>query len=215
MKKTSKSKKMNKRGFSKIELLTMLGLIAVLLAIGAKLVMDNSKNYGAFKNLANNFAKDVANYKDRYTRPDNTYYLNDLIEKGYSEELKNPVKTSETCDKFESYVEIPETNNKKVTLKCGNYFVEGVQSEGYKVYKVSEWHDTKGETDNEEGVIYNYKVNDQIMLGEYVSSKAFIELYYIKTNSMILNPYDVNNFEGTELLIKSVYRTKELVKELK
>lgn len=215
MKKTSKSKKMNKRGFSKIELITMLGVMAVLIAIGVKLVMDNSKNYGAFKNLANNFAKDVARYKDAYTKVDNTYYLNDLIEKGYSEDLKNPINTSEYCDRYESYVEIPETNNKKVTLKCGNYFVEGTQSEGYKVYEVSEWKDTKGETDNDAGVVYNYKVGNQLMLGEYVTSKAFIELYYIKTSSLIANPYEVNNNSDTELQVKNVYRTKTLVKEIK
>ncbi len=213
--KRPQQKKINKRGFSKMEFITMLGVLAILIAIGVKLVSDNSKNYGGFKNLANNFAKDVAKYKDAYTRVDNTYYLYDLIQKGYSEELKNPINTSETCDKYDSYIVIESTNNKKVTLNCGNYFVEGTEQDGYKVYEVSEWHDTKQEGDTENNILYNYKKDGTIQLGEYVSSSAFIEWYYIKTNSLITSPSDVNNSAGTELVTKDVYRTKTLVKEIK
>lgn len=208
-------KKINRKGFSKIEVITVLGVLAVLIALGVKLVVDNSKNYGAFKNLANNFAKDVAKYKDRYPKADNTYYLNELIEKGYSEELKNPINTTETCDKYDSYVEIPETNNKKVTLNCGNYLVEGTQDSAYKVYEVTPWSETKQETDNDSNVLFNYKVGDQVMLGEYVSQKAFIGLYYSKTGAIIHNPYDLDKDPNVELLTKIVNRTKTLVKEIK
>ena len=104
-------KKIDNKGFSKIEFMTMFAVIAILLALGIKLVVDNSKNYGAFRNLANNFANSVARYKDQYPRDDNTYILNDLIEKGYSEELKNPIDTTEYCDRYESYVELSKKNN--------------------------------------------------------------------------------------------------------
>ncbi len=211
----SQQRRINKRGFSKIEFLTMLGVLAILIAVGVKLVADNSKNFGAFKNLANNFAKSVATYKDKYAKADNVYYLVELVNKGYSEELKNPIKPAESCDMYDSYVEIPETNNKKVTLNCGNYLVEGTQQEGYKVYEVSEWHETKEEGDNERNMIYNYKKDGALGIGEYVSAQAFVEHYYMNTKSVISSPYEVSNAPGVELLTKDVYRTKTLVKELK
>jgi hypothetical protein len=141
--------------------------------------------------------------------------LNELIAKGFSDELKNPINTSETCDKYDSYVELLDTNNKKVTLNCGNYYVEGTQGSTYKVYEVSEWHDTKQEGDNENSLLFNYKVNGALALGEYVSTKAFIEWYYVKTNSIITSPYDIDGSNGIEVVTKDVYRTKTLVKEIK
>ena len=211
----SQQKRINRRGFSKIEFITMLGVLAILIAVGVKLVADNSKNYGAFRNLANNFAKNVATYKDKYGKADNVYYLVELVNKGYSEELKNPINTSETCDMYDSYVEVPETNNKIVTLNCGDYLLEGTQQEGYRLYEVSEWHETKQEGDNDRNMIYNYKKDGALGLGEYVSAKAFVEYYYINTKSVISSPYEVSNASGVELLTKDVYRTKTLVKEFK
>ena len=216
MKKVSKrKKKINKRGFSKLELLTMLGVLAVLITIGAKLVIDNSKNVSGFKNVANNFANDVSKFKDQYPRTNNIYYLNELITKGFSEELKNPINSNETCDRYNTFVEIINSNTKKVTLNCGNYFVEGIQGTSYRVYEVSEWHDTKEENDNENQLLYNYKKNGQLVLGEYVSDKAFVEWYYVKEKNNITSPYDIENKDGMELLTKNAYRSKKIVKEIK
>ena len=208
-------KKISNKGFGKIELMTMLGLIAILLAIGAKMAVDSGKNYSAFKNLANTFANNVAMYKDRYPKDSNIYYLNEIIEKGYSGELKNPIDSKEECDKYDSYVEVPQPNNKKVKLTCGSYIVEGTQNQTYYVYEVTNWSDTKSEGANDTDVLYNYKENGEVMLNEYVSSRTLINLYFQKNDTLIASPFDLNSKEGVELLTKKVYREKTLVKELK
>ena len=84
-----------------------------------------------------------------------------------------------------------------------------------RLYEVSEWHETKQEGDNDRNMIYNYKKDGALGLGEYVSAKAFVEYYYINTKSVISSPYEVSNASGVELLTKDVYRTKTLVKEFK
>ena len=208
-------KKINNKGFSKIEFMTMFAVIAILTAIGVKLVSDNSKNYGAFKNLANSFANSVAKYKDRYPSPDNVYSLDEVIKRGFSEDLKNPIDTSEYCDRFESYVEIPQTNNKKVNLVCGDYFVEGTQNGTYKVYEVGEWTTEHGEEANDNNVAFNYSRDGKEVLDEYVTTRTFIEKFYEDTGNTISSPNEVNSVSGLKLLSKKVYRTKTLVKELK
>ena len=178
-------KKIGNKGFSKIEFMTMIAVIAILIALGVKLVADNSKNYGAFRNLANSFANNVARYKDQYPRDDNTYILDDLIEKGFSDELKNPIDTTEYCDRFESYVEVPEPNNKKVTLICGEYIVEGYQNSGYKVYEVTEWTTEKNNKSNDNNVLYNYTIDGNEVFGEYYTTRTFLEKYYEKNGELI------------------------------
>lgn len=208
-------KRLNKNGFGKIELITVLGLIAVLLAFGSKLALDTGKSYNGFKTVANNFANSVAMYKDYYTKDSNIYYLYEIIEKGYSTELSNPMSPSEYCDKYNSYIDMPQPNNKKVYLICGNYIVEGVQNKSYKVYEVGEWTDKRDEKTNDTNVLYNYKKNGETILDDYLSEKEFIQKYFEINNIVISSPFDIKNTEGTELLTKKVYRTKTLVKELK
>lgn len=208
-------KRINKKGFGKIELITSLGLIAVLLAIGSKLALDTGKSYNGFKTIANTFEKNVAMYKDYYDKIDNTYYLYELIEKGYSEELNNPMEPQEYCDKYNSFVVVPQPNEKQTTLVCGEYVLEGVQNVGYKLYEVTEWSEEKKGSDNERATIYNYKKNGEIVLEEYLPEVDFIQKYF-EINKVILdNPFEITNIEGEELLTKKVYRTKTLVKELK
>ena len=52
-------KRINKKGFSKIEFMGILGLLAILIAVGAKIALDTGKNYNGFKILANNFLDSV------------------------------------------------------------------------------------------------------------------------------------------------------------
>ena len=51
MKKTNK--KINKKAFSKAEFMVMLAAIAILIAIGSKLVLDNTKNYSSYNSFFN------------------------------------------------------------------------------------------------------------------------------------------------------------------
>ena len=208
-------KRINNKGFGKLELITSLGLIAVLLAIGSKLALDTGKSYGGFKTIANTFEKSVAMYKDYYDKVDNTYYLYELIEKGYIEELSNPMEPQEFCDKYNSFVVVPQPNEKQTTLVCGEYILEGVQSVGYKLYEVTSWSETKTNTDNERATIYNYKKNGEVVFDEYLPEVDFLQRYFEINKVMLDNPFDITNREGEELLTKKVYRTKTLIKELK
>ena len=208
-------KRINNKGFGRVELMIMLGVVAVLIAIGAKFAVDSGKNYSAFKTLANSFANNVSLYKDQFPKETNVYYLNDVIEKGFSAELKNPLDKTEYCDVYESYVEIPKTNNKKVRLLCGNYLLEGTQSKEYFVYEVTEWEDTREEGDNDSNVLYNYKKDGKLILDEYVSEQTFLALFFQNTNIAIRTPFDAEKIEEYEVVIKKVYREKTLLKELK
>ena len=93
-------------------------------------------------------------YKDRYPKDSNIYYLYEVQAKGYIDELKNPLKTTQECDVYDSYVEVPEPNNKKVYLTCGDYIVEGVQGKTYMVYEVGEWQDEQESDTNDNDTIY-------------------------------------------------------------
>lgn len=207
-------KEKNNRGFGKVEFMTILGLIAILIAIGSKMAVDTGKNYSAFKSTATNFLDAVAMYKDMYTKDSNIYYLNEVIEKGYSSEIKNPMDGTMNCDKYESYVEVPSPNNKKIHLECGEYVVEGSQNDGFKVYEVGKWKDKKENGDNDTNTIYNYKKDGVVALDKYVTERTFVQLYFEKNKSSIISPFDISGREGLELLTKNVYRTKTLVKEL-
>lgn len=204
-------KRINNKGFSKIELMTVLGVVAILIAIGAKMAVDTGKNYKSFKTLAVTFMNSVAIYKDKYTKNDNLYYLNELIEKGYSNELKNPNNTKEHCDKYESFVDATAPNDKKVYLVCGNYIVEGSQLSGYKVYEVTEWKEEKDSKDNETILLYNYREDEKVVFSEYYQEKTFIQKYFEKTKDLISTPFELKE----KLVTKNAYRQKTLLKEIK
>lgn len=209
-------KKTNNRGFGKVEIMAMLALIAILLAVGSKIVLDStSKNYNSFKTTANNFANQVSKYKDKYTKDSNIYYLYELIEKEFIEELHNPLSTGEYCDKYNSYVEVPAPNNKKVTLICGNYLIEGTQGQSYNVYELSDWSDTQTKETNDQDALYNYKKNGTLMLEDYQQKNEFLHSFYVNEGKKLSSPFSVNQEQGMELVHKQVYRTKTLVKEIK
>ena len=53
------------------------------------------------------------------------------------------------------------------------------------------------------------------MLDEYLTERDFIEKYFELNNIMLPSVAALENNEEVELLIKVLYRTKTLVKELK
>lgn len=204
-------KRINRNGFTKVELIAMLCALSALIALGVKLAVDSGKNYKAFRNLARTFSSSVALYKDKYYKEDNIYYLFELIDKGYSGELRNPLNTSETCDKYETYADIEENSNKKVILKCGSYLVIGAPYTGYRVYEITEWDFDKKYNDNDMTTVYNYKQDGKLVFSEYYVETEFIQKYFEKTHKMIESPFDIED----DLVVKNVYRRKILVKEIK
>ena len=204
-------KKINKNGFTKIELMTVLGLLAILIAFGAKMAVDSGKNYKGFKTVAVNFLNSVALYKDKYTKDSNIYYLYELVEKGYSEELKNPVNPQEYCDQYETYADATLPNNKTIVLVCGEYVVEGSQNNGFKVFEVTEWSEEKKEGDNDSFVVYNYREDGELVFPEYYPESTFLQKYFQKNKYAVSTPFAIKD----KLDTKMVYRKKTLVKDLK
>ena len=204
-------KRINNKGFGKIEIIGVLGLLAVLIAVGANMAVGTGKNYNNFKIITNQFLDNVALYKDRYTKNTSVYYLYELIEKGYSEEITNPIETSSTCDKYETYADIEVPNDKRVNIVCGSYIVTGSQQKGYKLYEVSEWSETKKEGYNDASALYNYRDEaGNLVFSEYYPETSFIQKYYEKNKIMIGSPFELKD----KLEMKSVYRKKSLVKDL-
>ena len=209
-------KKVNNNGFGKVELMAMLALIAILLAFGSKYVLDaTSNNYGSFKTLANRFANAVSLYKDEFPNDENTYYLHNVIERGFIESLKNPLDASQYCDEYKSFVEVPAPNNKIVTLSCGNYLVQGVQNQSYNVYEVGEWTETQTADAIDSDTLYNYKKNGTLVLDKKISKNDFLKAFYEKEGKNLSDPFSVNQEKDMSLELKHVYRTKTLLKEIK
>ena len=211
MKKTNK--KINKKAFSKVEFMIMLAFIAILISVGSKLALDSSKNYSTFKTAVNKFANAVSMYKDKAIIPKTEYSLYETEKAGFVEELKNPFDKSEACDKYESYVDITNPNKKNINLVCGEYLVEAVQGEKYKIYEIGEWSEEKEATSNDGNILYNYKIGSNLVLNEFVPEKTLLILYNENNKSNYNSISDLKN-SGVELATKMVYRHKKLLKEL-
>ena len=213
MKKTNKKKKnINKKGFSKAEFMIMLCALAILLAIGSKYALDNSKNYSAFKSLANKFGSAVARYKDQVLIPKNEYFLYEVEKNTDINELTSPFDKNVICDKYESSVILKEDDSKEIKLVCGDYVVEAIQSKSYKIYEVSEWTEESSEELNDGDVLYNYKENGNLVLSEYMTSKAFVQ-YINSVKGLNIDSVNDIKSDNRELVSKIVYRSKKLVKE--
>ena len=192
----------------------MLAAIAILIAIGSKLVLDNTKNYSTFKTVANNFANAVAKYKDVALIPREEYTLYETEKAGYIDELKNPFNKSQVCDKYESYVSVKDNSRKGIVLICGDYLVEGVQSESYKIYEISEWSETQEEGYNDGNILYNFKKDGQLVLPEYVTPKSFLLMFEEETGKKINNINEAKS-DSIEVVSKMAYREKKFIKEIK
>jgi len=207
-------KKINNLGFTIKEFMFMLAFLAILIAVGSKFALDSTKSYGSFKTLANTFANAVAKYKDQVVLKEE-YSLYELEQKKFIDEITNPFDKNEICDKYESFVEMPEISTKKVTLLCGKYLTEGLQNEYYNIYEVSNWSSEKKEEYNDNTTVYNFKLNGNLMLKEDVTERTFVQKYYEIMGENISKPTDIENKNNIELISNVAYREKKLVKEFK
>ena len=207
-------KKINKFGFTIKEFMFMLAFIAVLIAIGTKIVLDGTKSYGSFKTLANTFANAVSKYKDQVVLK-KEYSLYEVEEKKFIDEITNPFDKNQLCDKYESFIEMPEVSTKKVTLLCGDYLTEALQNEYYNVYEVSEWDSVKQDNYNDSGMVYNFKLNGEMMLKEDVPERTFIQKYNEIMDDSISTINDLSIKKNIQLVSNVAYREKKLLKEFK
>lgn len=136
---------MNKKGFSLIELLAVIVILGIIawIATGAyskylkkskdqsfeaaekTMLIDVKDAYAdCLSNSKNSFCMNHPNFGNQ----NETIFLKELIETGYSEKIKNPYHLESFCDMEQSYVKINvnniNMNNKdisyEVCLICGN-----------------------------------------------------------------------------------------------
>lgn len=206
----------NESAFSRMELTTVLCLFLILIAVGLYNVTGSAKSgeLSAFKRLADNYVSKATLYKNRYTSINNTYYLDDIIKKGFIEEMISPFNKKDECDHYESRVIMdPSTTHKDFKLKCENYVIEGIYQKEYRIYKVGEWQESYDGTENiETEILYNYTKENEIMLDSYYTEKEFL----IKLNKQENTSFDdisVIELDGIKVVSKAFYRTKELIKK--
>lgn len=201
----------NSFGFTKTELILCICALLALFAVAIKVFLDNnSQNYNSLKKEAENFIYKVSIYKDEYYNEDGYYPLYEVIDNHGIGELKNPLKVSEKCDEYESFV-LLEGNRKSVTLKCGNYLVEGVQNGYFDIYEVTDWIDQRGGNDSQ--FMYNYSKDGIIINDKYLLKEEFVEVYNKNEGASITSPSD-SKPKNISLLKKAFYRDKKLIKTI-
>lgn len=201
----------NSYGFTKTELILCICALLALFAVGIKVFLDNnSQNYNSLKKEAENFLYKVSIYKDDHYKEDGYYPLYEVIDNHGIGELKNPLKVSEKCDEYESFV-LLEGSKKSVTLKCGNYLVEGVQNGSFDIYEVTEWIDQRGGNDSQ--FMYNYSKDGVIVNTKYLLKEEFVDVYNMNEGASITSPND-SKPKNISLLRKAFYRDKKLIKTI-
>lgn len=204
----------NEKGFSKLELITVLCAFLILIAIGVYSISDNTKKgeFSAFKKLADSYIYNVNLYKDQYPSIDNVYYLEDLLERKFIDSLTSPFDKKTSCDLYETKVTI-ENSKKTFIIRCQSYTIEGVYGQKYKVYQVGEWTQEFDETKNlEAGKMYNYTKDGVQVLDKYYLEKEFI----IKFNEQEQTEYetlDAIKASDAEVVEDIFYRTKDFIRE--
>ena len=127
----------NQKGFTLIEMLAVVILLAILMAIavGSYYSYIKKSRDDSFKIAENTIQNDVKNaYADCLSNSKNEFcinhsgygekndkiYLKELIDAGYSEQIKNPYDTNSFCDTSASYVTVigNNTDNNASYLTC-------------------------------------------------------------------------------------------------
>lgn len=199
------------------ELLAIIAFVAVVFALIAYVAFKdgNKRKYEVFAQNARDFATKVSNYRDEYIKFYDVIYLDDIVSDNYIKPFKNPFSGGGTCNLYESKVVTVSSNERYVTLRCGDYLIDSqaVSSGNYKVYKVSEWQEKIGASlEAESAKLYNYKKNGKLVLEDYVVEKEFIALYNKNELKNVSSMSDIN-LKEYNVITKTFYRTKELVRE--
>ena len=133
-------KKKQKRAFTLVELLAVIVILGLLFALTVPAVSryineTREKNYSLheadMKTAASNLMSECVQKNDPMCLPEDgetkVVYLDELVEKKYSEKIKDPDDTDKFCDMENSYVVVSNSSNNvveldyQVCLVCSNY----------------------------------------------------------------------------------------------
>ena len=217
---------MNKRGFAKFEVLTVLVLLVVVSAVLLTMILKAVNNQRINMMITN--AKNFSNRVVAEEMTGNSYYLKDAIKDELYEKIRSPF-SSKNCDENESKIEF-DGAKKYVTLKCDEYIIykEESNSDKYSVYKVSDWKVKKDEDDDndddkenendedenesekiQEMLGYSCKVDDKDVFNSPYEEKIFID----KVNEKYEKTYvSVSGIADCKVESQQLYRNLTLVR---
>ena len=201
----------NNNGKGTYEFLTVMVTCLVCSAILLFTVINNNKKekFEVFKYNAKTVGINAVNYNNKTS--DDVVYLYELVDANLVTRIKNNFSGDLYCDMYESKV-VFSNNNKKVTLKCGDYLIynQDITSKNYNIYKVSDWSFNKISGNNVDTVkVYGLIKNGKNLLDSYYEKDLFIKLvatnYGDKYNSFktIKKNYDIDE--------KTAYRKRTLI----
>ena len=201
----------NEKGKGTYEFLTVAVTCLILSAILLFIVINNNQKekYQVFRYNAKTVGINAVNYNNETS--EDVVYLYELINSNLVTRIKNNFSGDEYCDMYESKV-VFSLNNKKVTLKCGEYLIynQDVTDKKYNIYKVSDWSFDEINGDNVDTTkVYGLIKNGKNLLDGYYEEELFIKLvrdnYGNKYNSLkdIKENYKVDE--------KTAYRKRTLV----
>ena len=205
----------NNKGIGTVELITMLGFILVILAIGLGMFFNNndSHKFDVFiKNASSTFVA-LSQFRDTYPKYGNIVYLKEAIDNDSMKEIKNPFSEGKYCDLYETKLEVIN-NTRYITLKCGDYIIYRYKPNNgpYQIYKVGSWVENITDDGIESGFVYNYYDNNKnLVFDEYLQLPEFLENY---NNNEGTNIHNINDISNDKLVSKVVYRSRTLVKEI-
>lgn len=204
-------KKMDKNGYGNYEFLTVTVICFILSVILLICVFasSNEEKIQVFKYDAKILGLNAVFLESEINHQ--VIYLEEMIDKGYISEIKNPFYGMKLCNAQESKVEIIN-NERKVTLQCGNYLIyyQNLNNENYEIYRVSSWTTNKSKNIVEEKAVYNLKMDNQFIFDISYEQELFIH----KVNQYLGTDYqNLKSIQNKyEVVSTMLYRTKEKIK---
>ncbi len=198
---------MNKKGYAKFEVLTVLVLLVVISAVLLTMILKAVNNQKINMMITN--AKNFSNRVIAEEMTGNSYYLKDAIKDEIYDEIRSPF-SSNNCDENESKIEFSGAN-RYVTLKCDEYIIynEASNSDEYNVYKVSEWTTEKDGEKIQKMQGYSCKSNGKEVFSEPYEEKIFID----KVNEKYKKTYtSISEITDCQVESKELYRNLTLVR---
>lgn len=198
------------KGFGKFEVLTIMVVLLIIFCILSMNLFGgvSKQKIETMKKSATSFTTSVTTNIDTFHNTEKVY-LQEVIDEELIRPIKSPVGGGK-CSGADSYVELID-GMPYVTLNCNNVLIEkeNFVNKDINVYKVSKWMSKKTKDDMEERILYSCKSN-----GKEIFDRYYEELYFV---------YEINKKYGTdyyfasdvkdcEVVSKTFYRTKELIK---